>query len=154
MKGKKIDSEFVTNFIEKCVSSNIFSTEEILHSAKSEISDIDNKIKEVENLKKIRSKLLDVVLTFENKTIPSKLQDYKILQLFNIKNKNICKFICDKIKDNPIELDELLKQAYSINDINFTIKQLIEHKVICKTGKYILQADMYKPYVINVMREV
>lgn len=153
LKGKKIDSEFVTSYIEKCVNNNVYSADEMLRLAKLEISNIDSKILEAENLKKTRSKLLDVVLTFENKK-SNKLEDIKILKLFNIKNKNICKFICDKIRVGPVDIKCLVSGQYQINDINFAIKQLIENKVIYKTEQYILQGELYQSYLTNVMREI
>lgn len=154
MKGKKIDSEFVTSFIENCVNNNILSTEQILQSAKSQINDIDAKIKEVESLKKTRSKLLDVVLTFEQKELAHpKLQDIKILKLFNVKDKNISKIICDKLKLGPFEISTLTSISYPVNDVNFCIKQLLEYKIISKLGKHILCGSMYEDYVSNVLRE-
>lgn len=152
MKGKKIDSEFVTTFIENCVNNNIFSTDQILQSAKSQINDIDAKIKEVESLKKTRSKLLDVVLTFEQKeSTQPRIQDSKILKLFNIKDKNISKIICDKLKLGPFEISTLTSINYPINDVNFCIKQLLEYKIISKLGKHILCGSMYQDYINSVL---
>lgn len=153
MKGKRTDFMFVASFIEKCVSNNLVSTNEIINYAKSEINLIDNKIKEVEELKKTRSKLLDVIFTFENKISLPKIQDYKVLQLFNLKNKNVCKLICDQIRNGPLEIGLLIFDQYDQTDINYCIKQLIDYKIISKVGNHILQGNMYNAYMINVMCE-
>ena len=150
MKGKKIDSEFVSSYIENCISNNIFQTEDILKLVQDKISEIDNKIKEVDQLKKIRCKLLDVVTTLQIEKPTSK--DSKTLSLFSIKDKNICSFICKSIKDKPVEIDSLY-DTYQVNDINFVIKQLIEFKVVNKSGDYLLRGSMYQDYIDNVMCE-
>ena len=157
LKGKKIDSEFVTGFIDDCINNDRCSTEQIVSLAKSQISDIDLKIKEVDSLKLLRSKLLDVVLTFEPKQSDHNTKDYKILQLFNIKNKNASRFICNELKLGPIELDSLkdiMVHTFPDNEINFCIKQLIELKIVSKVGKHLLQGDMYKDYSVHVLRDL
>ena len=65
MKGKKVDNEFLSKFINECLNENINSSNDIVNLAKDKILSIDNKIKEVENLKLLRSKLLDVIYTFD-----------------------------------------------------------------------------------------
>jgi hypothetical protein len=65
MKGKKVDTEFLSYFISECIKKNKVITEDIIQEAKEEITNIDSKIKEVEKLKILRSKLIDVIHTFE-----------------------------------------------------------------------------------------
>ena len=153
LKGKRIDSEFVSSFIEKCIGNNLLSTEEMLNFARNELLNIDSKIKEVENLKKIRPKILDVICTLQSDKKLNKSEDYKVLLLFNIKDKNICRFICKSIKEKPIDINGLLSEKYNVGDINFAIKQLIELKVLYKSGNYLLRGDMFDSYVANVMCE-
>ena len=152
MKGKRTDSEFVSNFIENCICNNIFLAEDMLNLAKSKILEIDKKIIEAENLKKIRSKLLDVVSNFEsNKSI--NMENSKILHLFNVKDKNLSCIICNAIKQEPAQVLNFYEKGYSVSDINFCIKQLIELKVIHKVGNFLLPDVMFDSYINNVMCE-
>ncbi len=61
MKGKKIDLDFVSEFINRSIANNCKSPKEIINEAQNQIQEIDNKIIEVERLKILRSKLIDVV---------------------------------------------------------------------------------------------
>ena len=94
MKGKKYNSNFVSIFIEDCVKKNITSSNEILFTAENEINEINNKIIEIDKLKKRRASLLDVVETF-SKDIKQK-DDKCYLDFFSIKNRDLSKIICEK----------------------------------------------------------
>lgn len=153
MRGRKIDSDFLSQFISECVNNNKFSTDEILFEAKSKISDIDEKIKEVEKLRLLRGKLLDVVLTFEQPDKLNKTNDAKVLAFFKINNVHICKFICDNMRDNAITMESLYNRGYSIEDVVYCIKQLLEHKIISKAGNYLLRGELFAEYLKFVLRE-
>jgi hypothetical protein len=60
MRGKKVDNEFISNFIESSVNEGCVSLEGLMSKVNSQLNLIDNKIKEAESLKKTRCKLLDV----------------------------------------------------------------------------------------------
>lgn len=60
MRGRKIDNQFISSFIEKSINEGNISLNSLMSKVDSEITKIDEKIKEAENLKKIRCKLLDV----------------------------------------------------------------------------------------------
>lgn len=60
MKGKKRDSEYISLFISESIKLGFSTPSEILNRAEVLINSIDEQIKEIENSKKIRSKLLDV----------------------------------------------------------------------------------------------
>lgn len=60
MRGKKSNKEFISNYIENCVENGIDSLDDIYMTVNNKIIIIDNKIKEVEQLKKQRTDLLDV----------------------------------------------------------------------------------------------
>ncbi len=153
MRGRKIDSEFLSQFITDCISNNKTSTDDIISCAKIQIESIDNKIKEVEELRLKRSKLLDVVLTFEKTDNSRKVHESKILLFFKIQNSHICKFICDNMKESAIKLESLYNRGYSIQDIVFCVKQLIEHKVISKAGDYLLRGELFKEYLKFVLQD-
>ncbi len=152
MRGKKIDSEFLSEYITKCIMSGKHSQEEIINEAKNEISNIDFKIKEVEKLKILRSKLLDVVCTFD-KSKASHKNEAKILKFFNIKKHEICKFICDIINKNTVvSCDKLYDNSYTKSDVTFCIKQLVEYSILCKTDEYIFSGDMFNEYCEFLLR--
>jgi hypothetical protein len=153
MRGKKIDVDFLSHFISKCAGQNKSSQEEIVKIAKEEINDIDLKIKEVEKLKVIRSKLLDVVSAFD-KTIISNKNDAKALSFFKIQNPKICKFICDNVISQTTSIVSLKNEEFSSSDIIFCIKQLLEHKVISRVGEYIIKGDSFDEYSKFVSSEV
>lgn len=60
MRGKKTNSEFISSFIEKSIADGYDSIDGILNKVNLDIKLIDQKIKEVEELKKIRCGLIDV----------------------------------------------------------------------------------------------
>jgi hypothetical protein len=146
MKGKKIDPEFVSNFISECIKNKLFYNDEILQKAKNKINIINEKIIEAEKLKLIRSKLLDVISLFEEKDYSQRNNELKILPLFEIQN-NICKFICDNIKNSAVDIKDLMLKNFNIQDFNFTIKKLVEYKVISKIGSSIVKGELFEEYV-------
>lgn len=151
MKGKKIDTEFLSSFIENCINKNIVTTDDILAEAKLQIANIDKKIIEAEKLKITRSKILDVISTFDTEKNVNKTNDAKILPLFKIPNPNICKHICDKIKNGPLKITAMLSDKHSNQDMMFSIKQLLEAKVIVRTGDLLSRGEMYVNYMKLVL---
>lgn len=145
MKGKKVDSEFLEKFITECVKCGIDTPQEIAARARSIILDIDNEIKRLEQRKIIRSKLLDVINTFDKQNKQSKFEGAKILDLYKIQNPLICKFICDNL--NKESIDKLTKTNYPSDDVLFCIKQLIEHNIIVRSGSKLTPGTMYNEYM-------
>jgi hypothetical protein len=80
VRGKKINNEFVSNFVLECVAIGKTSKEEISEIAKQKIDQIDEYIKTAEELKKTRSKLHDVLLSFEGRKVKDKSEDRVALQ--------------------------------------------------------------------------
>lgn len=153
MKGKKVDTDFLSEFIAKAVQRGLQTPEEIGTYAQSIISEIDDEIKEVEKRKIVRAKLLDVVLTF-NAPKQNKSEEAKILSFFKIQNVDICQAICLKIKVSVTTIDELSKMNYLVPDILFCVKQLLEHKILSKSGSHLLRGDMFDEYLKFVLKEV
>lgn len=131
MRGRKIDLEFVSKYIVNCVNNGTTNSDDIRYLALSEINDIDKKIKEVEDLKKMRSKLFDVTITlnrFEEKTSP--------IDFFDIKNKKISFDIINNFSGSELSLSYLLNNiSESKDEILFSIKQLISSNVILSWKK-------------------
>jgi hypothetical protein len=153
MRGKKADPEFLSSFITKCIGLNKTSQEEIVQTAKQKISVIDQKIIEVEKMKLLRSKLLDVVSVFETTTTSHK-EEAKILSFFRIQHPKICKYICGFLKKETVKVDGLCATEFSKSDILFCIKQLQEHKVIAKVGEHLIRGDKFDDYIKFVLCEV
>ena len=126
MKGKKADAAFVADYVLKCAKKKIASPEEIIKEAESEISKIDDILKSVIDLKKKRSKLVDVVSVFQTKekevsTDKAKLDFYTIKDL---------KFASSFIEALPV-LDEceFFTEVVS-KEAMFLIKQFVNLKVL------------------------
>lgn len=159
MKGKKIDTEFISQFISNCISRNIFTPENILQEALNEISFIDENIKEVENLKKRRSKLLDVVSKFDVKIASSNLDDKNILSLYEIKDHNLSKLICNSIKKYNVNMNDTIIfissfKIYSEEDIIFCIKQLLRNKIIDRQDQLLLKGQKFNDYYKYILRDL
>ena len=153
MKGKKIDSFFLSEFITECTSLGISSSEEIVAHAQSSIEDIDVLLKKINKLKIKRSKLLDVIEVFSKPSKHIKPEEVEILSFFKIQHPQICKFICDFIKSKVTTIDMLNTNEHDMSDILFCIKQLIEHKVIYKSGNFLLRGESFNKYLKSVFQE-
>jgi len=153
MRGRKIDSEFLSNFIAECVSKNKITQKDIALEAKSKISEIDTKIQEVETLKKIRSKLLDVVFTFDDIKKSSK-NDIGILPFFKINNLHICKFICDLILKDHCKITDLKNNdTYKNSDIIFCIKQLIKYNIILRINDNFTKGKEFDNFMQFILKK-
>ena len=151
MRGKKSDPEFVSQFISKCLQQGAVTTEEMVKRAKQDIQEIDNKIIEVEKLKIVRSKILDVILTLDKPKV--KTEEGKLLPLFKLQYPHTCKKICDQI----IALDP--NYNYSIMNLKdpeilFCIKQLIESKILNRDEDALVKGDRFTEYMSFVFHEV
>lgn len=153
MRGKKVDTDFLSQFISQCVLKNIVNQDEIVKQARSEIFEIDEQIKKVEKLKVVRSKLLDVISTFD-KTSPSHKEEIKILSFFQMQKQDVCQSICHQLKDENMKVEALYFGFYPVADIIFCVKQLIEHKIISKAGDVLIKGSAFDEYVKFVLREV
>jgi len=153
MKGKKIDTQFVSAFISDCIGMRILSQDQILEQAKAEIQCIDEEIRRMEAQKKHRAKLLDVVATLEKPVKTDKTNEIKILSFFKIQNPHICKHICEKVKTRLVKIDDLKTKLFVLEDIVFCVKQLIEHRVLCKIDDIVAPGDMFDDYIKFVLKD-
>ena len=153
MRGKKVDANFLSQFISECIHNNIVDQEDIAEKAKLEISEIDEQIKYVEKLKVKRSKLLDVISVFD-KTSLSHKEEIKILSFFQMQKPEVCQYICSKLKNENMKAEFLYVGLYSTADVIFCVKQLIEHKVIAKIGDVLVKGDSFNDYIKFVFHEV
>lgn len=152
MRGKKTDSEFLSEFIANSVQLGLNTPTEFADHAKKMIRKIEEQIREAEKLKLIRAKLLDVVSTFETPAKVDKSAEIRALSFFKIQQPAVCKHICDILKKSPATVDGFGKK-YSTEDVMFGIKQLLENKVIHKTNNLFLRGEMFDEYIKFVLRD-
>lgn len=156
MRGKKIDTDFLSQFILECVATGNSSSEDIIKIAKSQIEDIDVKIRDVEKMKIVRSKLLDVICSFDLSKKEVSKTDKKILSFYDIQNMHISKYICDLLKDNDNIKVTLIKgknNSFKETDVAWCIKQMLSHKIIYKLHDIIMKGQEYDNYLNFVMKE-
>jgi hypothetical protein len=152
MRGRKTDSDFISNFISESVQLGHDTPEKIVERARREIQEIDEEIKRVEQKKIARSKILDVISTLDRNVKASKSEEARILSFFKIQNPTICKFICGRVNIGVTAIEDL-GQKYPVSDIMFCIKQLLEHKIVAKSGSYLLRGEAFDDYLKFVLRE-
>ncbi len=152
MKGKKVDLDFVSSFIESCIAKNISKSEDIADLAISQISEIDEQLKQIENLKLKRSKLLDVVDVFSKKE-KHLVINKEILNLFKITDKNIANLICSVIRKSPLNIENLNTLKFKNEDILFTIKNLLQQEVVIDIDGAIHPGKMYDNYIKYVFNK-
>lgn len=147
MRGKKIDTTFVAEFISSCVKEGKTSSEAIVASAKEKIEDIDKKIKGVEDLKKIRSKLCDILISFNEERDRS--ADRIILDFYTIENKLISIAIIEAMEQNNKELSydfRKLAEFGKPDDVVFIIKQMSKLKILRQLAELLVPGDNYWSY--------
>lgn len=155
MRGKKSDQVFVAEFIAEAVRNGIETPAEMVQDAKKKIAQIDEEIKAIEAKKILRSKLLDVVLTFE-KQIKETSEDARLLPFFKLDYPRTCKFICDIAKEHSIEIGEkfqALGSGESDPQMRYSIKQLLECKVLHREGNRVMRGERFDEYMTFVLRE-
>jgi hypothetical protein len=153
MKGKKIDNEFVSQYISKCISNKILSSEKMIAHASDRIDEIDQKIKEVEIMKIERSKLLDIISSFKKSEKKSLSKEIETLSLYRISNHDICRSICECIlRNESVNLTMLFGTTYAAYDIIVCIKQLLEHKVISKHDNLFVKGSSFDEYYGTILK--
>lgn len=153
MRGKKIDTEFLSEFIQECVQSGLDSPEDFANKARSEIANIDQAIKEVENKKVRRSKLLGVIMSFETPIKQNKIEESKILPFYNLSYPDICNKLCIQLAESgPIPDATYHNSKEEQLDYAFCFKQMIERHIICKSGHYFIKGKAFDSYY-NFMKQ-
>lgn len=149
MRGKKSDSAFVTVYIQESVLAGCNNPITIADRAKKRIQEIDEQIRKVEELKLERSKLLDVVFSFE-KVEKNKTGEARVLSFFKLNYPDICKFLCQIIQNGPIDIGSNF-QSLGSGDPNphmkFSIKQMIECRILSRVGDTVIRGDRFDEYM-------
>jgi hypothetical protein len=153
MKGKKTDPAFVARFISECAQEGVDTPDEIVNRAKRLIEDIDIEIKAIETKKLLRSKLLDVIVTFE-KPSKDKTEDSRLLSFFKLRDPERCREVCDLIKmHESIPVLSWAAFADGAAQFNFCIKQLLEAKIITRAKDQLIRGERFDEYMKFVLRE-
>ena len=152
MKGKKTDPAFVAKFISECAQEGRDTPEKIVSRAKQMIAGIDEEIRAIEAKKLLRSKLLDVIVTFEKPT-KDKTEDARLLSFFTLEYPEVCRYLCEVIKKQPIPADA--RKYSTTNDPKniFAVKQLLECKIIARSGDELVCGERFDEYMKFVLRE-
>ena len=149
MKGKKKDYEFISSFMEDCIKNNLFSQDEILNFAKEEIKKIDDYLINAENLKKKRSKILDVVCMLDKSKIKT---NYEYLNFFNIKNIDLSIEICKIISSNICKVNEIYFLDPDQTKINSLLKDLCINKIIIIQDDVVKKGPLFKIYMEEILK--
>lgn len=150
MRGKKTDPSFIAEFIQESVQSGIETPDQIVQRAKDMIEQIDEEIRLIEKKKVVRSKLLDVISSFEKQT-KDKSQEAKLLPLFNLEYPETCKYLCEVIQKQPIPADPKLYSTVNDPKNIFAVKQLLERKIISREGNQLVRGDRFDDYMKFVL---
>lgn len=153
MRGKKTDPAFISQFIQESVQLGFETPDQIVQRAKDSINQIDEEIRATEIKKLTRSKLLDVISSFEKPT-KDKVEEAKLLSLFGLEYPRMCKFICEIVTKGPIQVSEKLQPLGSGDPdptMKFSIKQMLERKILVRTGNTITQGERFDEYLKFVM---
>jgi hypothetical protein len=157
VKGKKKDSEFVSSFIQESVKDGTDTPSAIVARARQMIDCIDEEIRAIEGKKVLRSKLLDVVASFEEAT-KDKSEEAKLLPLFDMQYPERCKEICGLLRSfaRPLPVDSCatyLEQSKGNNITKFCYKQLLERKVLNREGDNLVPGERFDEYMRLVLHE-
>lgn len=156
MRGKKSDSAFVAQFIDESIQQGMETPAQIVQHVKEQIAQIDAEIKAVEAKKLVRSKLLDVILNFEKLT-KDRSEDARLLPFFRLDYPRTCKFICERLKGHPLtigEKNQLLGSGETDPQIKYSIKQMLECKIVARVNDTLVRSDRFDEYMKFVLREV
>lgn len=156
MRGKKTDPIFISDFMRESIQEGFQTPDQIVQRAKNIIASIDDEIKAIEAKKITRSKLLDVIATFE-KPAKDKTDDAKMLPFFKLSYPLSCKYICELVKKAPVTIGEKLQLMGSGDPdphMKFSVKQLLECGILTRIGNEITRGEMFDEYMKFVLREV
>lgn len=135
MRGKSVDIEYISVFVEECVKNEKVTPKDIASEAKIRINNIDHEIRRIENLKSERSKLVDVVNSFDAPEEESDDNEDAVFAndecLEDVLTQQICQYIGAEgsvsIKQILAQFGEPLKEQ-----IFFAVKKLAEAGFIAR----------------------
>ena len=146
MKGKKADTQFITNFIAESVAKGFVTPEQITKYAQSLVTGIDEEIIAVEQKKKTRSKLLDVIEAF-NKSSKDKTEETKKLPMLSFDYLDICQLICSDIESyKQLTIYALPNYTQDSDKVKYSIKQLLEANIIERVENNLIAGNKFNEF--------
>lgn len=146
MRGKKVDIDFVSEYISECATNNVVGTNAIVEKVSEEVAQIDAQIKAVEDLKKRRSKLLDVISTL-NKQAKNK-SGSEVIEFFRLSSIVTSANIITMMKNNALSLDIFEDYPEKEQDkIFLAIKEMIRIEILSKKDNDIRPGDRFEEFV-------
>ena len=143
MRGRHIDNEFVSSFVQECAKIGKVSQEDICNAAIQKIDEIDKQLK-------MRLKYTDVLSFFNYK---KKIENIEQVISFDYIDKNIANEILSIIgKSYYVGVDKIMSKFSEFDDkkkkdLIFTFKQMIMTKVIFRDEKgFIFIGENLKAY--------
>lgn len=154
MRGKKTDPTFISQFISESVQNGMETPDQIVTHAKNLINQIDEEIKSIETKKATRSKLLDVIETFEKKAKDT-AKDSGLLSFFDLQYPTECKEICETLKylASEMPIDSWKTMMSDGATVKFCLKQLLERKILFREGDILKRGERFDEYMTFVLRE-
>lgn len=129
MRGKSIDKDFVTSFIQECAGQGKGSPEEICEEAIHRMNEIDKQLK-------LRIKLADVLSFFNHKKKATVSVPEQKLPSYEDVDKRFARAICELARSGMFSFQSIvcsndLQHFFRSNEETiYTLKKLVEMKVI------------------------
>lgn len=135
MRGKSVDTEFVSSFIQECASINKLSPEDVCEEALRKIEEIDKQLK-------LRLKLVDVLSFFNYKKKPTIIERQEI-SFDSIAKEPAAEIFGIIANAGHLNTEDMMSRFATYQDpyrkdLIFTLKQLLEAKVIFRNSSGVL----------------
>ena len=151
MRGKTVDVEFISDFIQECCFIKKTNPQDIINEARKRISQIDYDIKQVEELKLTRSKLNDVIASFSASENKNKKEVVFVNN--NGLNSEFSREICSKVDNlGEVSVNDLLSIIGIENKgaIFIAIKKLSEMGIITRNSiKNIVPGPKWEDFLLT-----
>lgn len=145
MRGKKVDINFVSEYISNCAQNNIVGANAISDKVLEEISHIDTQIKAVEDLKKRRSKLLDVITTLNKETKNKSGSD--VIEFYRLSSISISANIISMMKGRALSLDTFEDYPEKEQDkIFLAVKEMLKIGILVRAEDDIKAGDRFDEF--------
>lgn len=145
MRGKKVDINFVSEYISNCAQNNIVGANAISDKVLEEISHIDTQIKAVEDLKKRRSKLLDVITTLNKET--KNKSGSEVIEFYRLSSISISANIISMMKGRALSLDTFEDYPEKEQDkIFLAVKEMLKIGILVRAEDDIKAGDRFDEF--------
>lgn len=145
MRGKKVDINFVSDYISHCAKDNVVGTNAITEKVLEEISQIDAQIKAVEELKRRRSKLLDVITTLNKET--KNKSGSEVIEFFRLSSISVSANIINMMKGRALSLDTFEDYPEKEQDkIFLAIKEMLKIGILVRSDDDIKAGDRFDEF--------